>query len=155
MTYNFKTQLKAGQRSEAFLDTLLSRDFQIKSASITQQRQGIDRILRHYQTGQIWKAEYKSDQTARTTGNAFVETVSVDSKLKLGWAITSEADLLFYYIPGDELVYIIRFDQLRAMLPQWLPKYPARSVANQGYSTHGILVPLAEFEKLAQDVISC
>jgi hypothetical protein len=49
-------------------------------------------------------------------------------------SFTSEADLLFYYIPGDELVYVLRFDQLRKELPRWIHRYPARSIQNQGYS---------------------
>lgn len=155
MTYDFRTKLQEGLRSEEFLDRLLSSDYRIKPASKSQQRQGIDRIITHIQTGQRWRVEYKTDQTAGNTGNAFVETISVDSRLKLGWAVTSESDLLFYYIPADGLIYVIPFEKLRTQLPRWLRTYPVRSIPNRGYSTHGILVPLHEFEALAQEVISC
>ncbi len=99
--------------------------------------------------------EYKTDHRAQTTGNAFVETISIDRDLKLGWAVTSESDLLLYYIPGLELIYVIRFEALRAQLPRWLRTYPIRSIQNQGYATHGILVPLHEFEVLSEVILSC
>jgi hypothetical protein len=155
MTYDFRTKLQEGLRAEEFLDRILSSNYRIKPASKSQQRQGIDRIITHVLTGQSWRVEYKTDQTAGNTGNAFVETISVDSRLKLGWAVTSESDLLFYYIPADGLIYVIPFEKLRTQLPRWLRSYPVRSIPNGGYSTHGILVPLHEFEALAQEVISC
>ncbi len=155
MIYDFKTQLDKGQKAEQLIDALLEANFRIERATREQQRQGIDRILTHWQTGQLWRAEYKADLRAKNTGNAFVETISVDRDLKLGWAITSEADLLFYYIPGDGLIYILRFEALRMNLPRWIRRYPLRTIQNRGYATHGILVPLHEFEVLAEDIVSC
>lgn len=155
MIYDFRTQLQEGQRAEILIDHLLEANFRIERATREQQRQGIDRILTHWQTGQVWRAEYKADLQAQSTGNAFVETISVDKELKLGWAITSEADLLFYYIPGDGLIYILKFEALRMNLPRWIRRYPFRTIRNRGYATHGILVPLHEFEVLAEEVVSC
>ena len=155
MIYDFNTQLQQGQQAERSLDLILEITFQIQPANREQQRRGIDRLLTHRETGQRWRAEYKADHQAHTTGNAFVETISVDRDLKLGWAITSEADLLFYFIPESGLIYILSFSTLREQLPRWLRRYPCRSIPNQGYGTHGILVPLYEFETLARDVVSC
>lgn len=75
MIYDFRTQLKEGHRAEQRIDSLLEADFRIEKATREQQRQGIDRILTHWQTGQLWRAEYKADLRAKSTGNAFVETM--------------------------------------------------------------------------------
>jgi hypothetical protein len=68
--------------------------------------------------------EYKTDWTASRTGNAFVETVSVDQAGKSGWAYTSTATYLMSYIPGDNLLYILTFATLHQQLPRWLRTYP-------------------------------
>ena len=41
--------------------------------------------------------EVKADQLATTTGNLFLETVSVEAKPSPGWLALTKADLLFYY----------------------------------------------------------
>ena len=43
---------------------------------------------------------------------------------------------------------------LRRCLPRWQRQYQARKIPNQGYCTHGLLVPLDEFERIAQRVES-
>lgn len=154
MTYDFKTQLHCGQTHEHFLDEFFNRWFVIADATRDQQRQGIDRMFTDKDTGAIHAVEYKADTTASRTGNAFVETISVDTANKLGWAYTSMADWLFYYLPKDGLIYFFEFAKLRRHLPRWTKQYPARSIPNNGYKTVGLLVPLAEFEAHATKVVN-
>ena len=114
MAYQFDAQHADGLAGEAFLDALFSRWYRIRPASAAQQRRGIDRWFRT--TTRRLAVEYKTDHTAARTGNAFVETVSVDTAHKPGWAYTSQADYLVYYIPPDGLVYVLRFAVLRREL---------------------------------------
>lgn len=151
--YEFKEQLMKGEKSEDKLDAFFSEWYTVKRVDMFQQRQGIDRIFTRKDNGSIFKIEYKTDWTASRTQNAFVETISVDTTDKPGWAYSSQSDYLIYYIPGDELIYVITFIALRARLPCWC-KFPSRRIPNKGYCTVGLLVPLAEFEQIAREVIS-
>ena len=99
--------------------------------------------------------EYKTDHLAARTGNAFIETISVDVEQKAGWAFTAQADLLLYYVPGLSQVYVLRTTALRARLPFWLLAHEVQQVSNRGYQTHGLLVPLAELANCAQKVLHC
>jgi hypothetical protein len=47
--------------------------------------------------GHRFTVEVKADQLATTTGNLFLETVSVEAKPSAGWLALTQADLLFYY----------------------------------------------------------
>ena len=161
--YQFRTQLKKGVDHEAYLDSLFSDWFQIFHASESQQRQGIDREFYRDEDGATkrYTVEYKADERAAQTGNAFIETISVQPPphqawrpTKPGWAYTSRADILIYYNPGDRLIYIIQFAKLRRLLPTWESKYRQVSVPNKDYTTHGLLVPLAELERIAEQTIN-
>src|SRR3990172_11868068 len=157
-TYKFATQLDKGQKAEVYLDNFftVNFDFAVTLATDEQQRQGIDRIFvkRHGRRAQF-TVEYKTDWTAARTGNVFIETVSVDSLNKPGWAFASTADLLIYYVPGDNLIYVMFLSKLRRMLPRWQGQYPsAPPIPNKGYNTLGLLVPMHEFEQHSKQVIN-
>ena len=154
MTYDFAAQLAKGEQAEAQLDRFFADRFDITKATREEQRQGIDRHFRNKADGRTFRIEYKADERASATGNAFVETMSVDSAGKQGWAYTSQADLLLYYLPKDLLVYVIRLKDLRQQLAGWRATYPQRKADNGSYATWGVLVPLDEFEDIAKAVIS-
>lgn len=155
MAYNFSTQLAVGQHYEDEIDAMFADRFTIQPATPQQQRQGIDRIYRHWETPhRPMTVEYKADETAAQTGNAFVETISVDVSGRPGWAVTSQAEWLFYSVPGSgQALYIIRLADLRKHLPDWKRQYEERRIANNGYHTVGLLVPLYEFERVACAVL--
>jgi hypothetical protein len=150
--YAFKEQLTKGEQSEAALDGFFAQWYAIQPVALEQQRQGIDRIFTRLTDGQVYKVEYKCDWTAGKTHNAFVETVSVDTTNKPGWAYSSQADYLIYYIPGAVRVYVIALVDLRACLPAWR-NFPIRRIPNQGYHTVGLLVPLDEFTYIATKIL--
>lgn len=154
MIYDFKTKLAQGEKSEHWLDGFFAQWYIIVPADRTQQRQGIDRIFVRKIDSVVYKVEYKTDWTASKTGNAFVETVSVDTANKPGWAYSSQSDYLIYYLPGDMLIYVIPFSDLRQALPGWCAEFRSRRIPNDGYYTVGLLVPLAEFERVATETIS-
>jgi hypothetical protein len=152
IAYNFQQQLSEGQKGERFLDEFFRPDYAITPATPQEQRQGIDRIFTHRRTRRRLKVEYKTDSWSGRTGNAFVETVSVDTAGKAGWALTSQADFLVYYVPDPATIYIVKMAALRRQLAAWQTKYVSRTVQNDNYQTTGLLVPLDEFERLATEV---
>jgi hypothetical protein len=152
--YEFTKQKAKGQQFEAFLDKYFSARFDIRRATWDQQHQGIDRIFTLRDTKKTFSVEYKADSMACRTHNAFVETVSVDTQNIPGWAHTSKAAKLMYYVPGVEVIYVIPFSRLRAQLSRWAEEYPLKWAQNKGYRTAGLLVDLDEFEKVAEAVIS-
>lgn len=154
MVYDFKAQLAKGDVGERFLDAFFAGGYDIRPATPQEQRQGIDRVFTNRQTGQVTRIEYKTDYAAARTHNAFVETMSVDTAGKAGWAYTSQADYVLYYVPGDGLIYVVALETLRQQLGRWCKVYPRRRANNHGYATHGIIVPLAEFELCAKAAIS-
>lgn len=151
--YNFNTQLTDGEAGEQRLDQYFSQWFTITPATAAEQRRGIDRHFLRHRDGQSFTVEYKTDHTAGKTGNAFVETISVDTQNKPGWAITSTAQVLIYHVPDAGTLYIIDLPRLRQHLPRWQKTYPTRQIPNRGYHTHGLLVPLKEFEQIAGQIL--
>ena len=153
--YSFQKQLAQGQTYEQQLDKAFEDRFFIRPATRAEQRRGIDRIYRPRKApDQLLTVEYKADRTAGRTGNAFVETVSVSTTGAPGWALSSQADWLFYLVLGSaEALYILQMEKLRAKVPAWRSRYPERQIPNEGYFTVGTLVPLDEFEKIAYAVV--
>lgn len=114
-----------------------------------------DRIFE--KDGQRFYVEYKSDESASRTGNAFVETISVDTTHTPGWAFTCQADYIFYYLPLESRIYVYVPATLQSVLKDWQKRYPTCSTSkgqNKGYKTHGVLVPLREFSKCANRIIN-
>lgn len=154
-TYKFRDQLAIGEAYERRLDEHFQQALnisRIERASRAQQSAGIDRIW-HTRTGAAITVEYKADDKAGRTGNAFVETVSVDTANKPGWAMASTAQMLAYMVTQpEETIYLIEMTALRAQLPRWKRQYRTTYAQNDGYRTYGILVPLDEFERIAREV---
>lgn len=148
--YDFATQLKKGEEYERKLDEFFSQfDITIRPATMEEQRQGIDRFFTHRLTGSVDAMEYKADSLAGKTGNAFIETISVDTTNKPGWAVASKARYVAYLVTEPEAIYLVSLRSLRDALVHWKLKYPTRVAQNDGYKTHGVLVPLLELERIA------
>ena len=154
--YDFNQQLSGGAQGEAFLDKYFADRFAIRQATSGQQRLGIDRFFTPRQGPTIapFAVEYKTDTTAGFSGNAFIETTSIDSTGKRGWAYTSQAEWLIYYIPARGLIYTIRLAKLRQKLAYWADTYPVKTARNRGYSTHGLIVPLTELARCADRTLT-
>jgi hypothetical protein len=136
------------------VDHLVTRGwYDFRPATRDEEWSGKDYVCRH-PDGRELSVEVKTDDEADRTGNAFVEGISNDRTGRLGWAVTCSADLLFYYVTGAEAVYILRPRSIREALPRWSREYRTRPAHNDGYRTHGLLVPLHEFEALAIKVVS-
>lgn len=152
--YSFNKQFSFGKKYEDFLDTLFEHEFNIFPSTRQQDREGIDRIFFKKDTGKRYTIQYKADQKAAKTGNAFVETVSIDNQNKPGWAISCQADFLVYYIVDIGPAYILKPSDIRKNLPLWKATYPSKSSPNKEYFTIGLLVPLKEFERISVAIIN-
>ena len=110
ITYDFNTQLAEGIAHERQLDEFFLTQYQglltIAQATPAQQRQGIDRLFTSISTGEVDTVEYKADSLAGKTGNAFIETVSVDTANKPGWAVASEAKYLVYLVTDPQTIWL-------------------------------------------------
>ncbi len=151
--HDFDAQRTRGEDGEAALDRFFrSRGHYIEPATRGQQLRGIDRVF--LKDGKVAYVEYKTDFRAQETGHVFVETISMDASDRAGWAYTSSADYLVYYIPALSRIYVIPLEVLRRELPGWAERYPTRPAQNREYATHGILVPIDEFAAHTTQIFS-
>jgi hypothetical protein len=143
-TYNFAAQLADGQAGETFLDGFFAElGYVVEPVSEELQLRGIDRLMTG-SNGPVY-VEYKTDY--HNTGRAFVETQSTEKRL--GWAFTSQAEILVYFLPVLAVVYVMRLTAMRNHLNHWLKAYPSADVPNEGWVTRGVIVPLTEFDAIA------
>ena len=135
--------LARGKVGEAELDTVMSQWFDIEDSSEEEDRKlGIDRWLTPKAYPNRFSVQYKTDDMAATTGNAFIEVVSSDNRRTPGWSLTCHAKVILYYVPPCRTVYWFAPGFIRMWLPYWTTVYPMRSAQNNGYETRGLLVPI-------------
>lgn len=143
----FDEQLRIGLIGEACLDEFFAdKGYAVEKATRREQKLGIDRWLHRLGLPRV-SMEYKTDLRAAATGNAYIETVSIDTRRKEGWAYASHADWLTYFVPGLRHVYMLQPATLRSYLPDWLKEYPVVQArpdehGSRRHSGEGLLVPL-------------
>ena len=150
--HDFNDKLKEEQEHNKNLDEFYSRWFDIQKVSISAQYSGIDRVWTNKNSGVRYSIEYKADSEAANTGNSFVETISIDTTNKPGWAYTSCAQLLAYYVPPISTCYHFTMLAIKNNVDNWSLKYRKGKAKNKGYFTEGVLVPLSEFAKHAYKI---
>lgn len=150
--YDFESKFEDGQKYEAELDHFFSKWYDIRPVGRELQRLGIDRIFTAKDTGERYSVEYKSDEKTFHTGNVFVETVSVDTQNKLGWALTSCAQLIVYFVPQLRKVYITQTVKIKRKVREWKAVYKILPVPNRTYKTLGMAIPKDEFAKICKVV---
>lgn len=145
--HRWQEKLNEGKHFEAILDTYFQgKDFLIEPVGLEEDKRGIDRWFTSPKTNSRFSVQYKADSRASETGNICIETVSVDApNLKRGWIHTSQADYLAYFLPPENLIYLCRFSDVKARLPQWARTCKRGLAQNNGYVTVSILVPRAAF----------
>lgn len=158
MKFTNKDQFKNGKAVEAWLDEFFrGRGWRIEQATQHQERVLClgDRLF--HKTGLDLWIEYKSGIQTSVTGNIFLETISVDSQNKPGWVYTCNADYIFYAALLNYRILIFKPDFLRSEIETLKTKFPTRCTKNhqnEGYNTHGVIVPLDYAEvRLAEMVI--
>jgi hypothetical protein len=154
--HDFAERLAQGEAAEEYLDLVFATLFgyRIEKADRAWQRQGVDRFFvpRAPSREARFGVEYKSDWAASRTGNAFIETTSVDRTGRQGWAYTSRARFLAYFVVPDDLIYVLPLTVVRRLLPRWLAAYPTRPARNRDYNTLGVCVPLEELERIRSPI---
>jgi hypothetical protein len=151
MTFTDKDQFKNGKDVEAWLDSF----FRSRGWIITQTTPHEERVLclgdRHFIKERITLLiEYKSGIQTCYTGNIFLETVSVDTQNKPGWVFTCRADYIFYAALLNGEILIFTPDHLRESIPELRRLFREVKTAhnqNDGYNTHGLIVPLRYAEE--------
>lgn len=157
--HSINRSLPYGQRNELRLDSMAQSLAYKTHYHKSLEKVGIDRIWE--KDGHYWSVEYKTDQKTATTGNVFIETVSVDMANKPGWAISSKAEILVYFMPGlfgADIASLVFMSNLRAQIETWKRTFRTVGVANSGmfggyYTTYGVLVPLGTFMDCCHEVI--
>jgi hypothetical protein len=147
--HTFDKSFEANHLYESELDKYFGVAYHITKATREEERKGIDRYFEHVNTGVCYSVEYKTDHKAAETGNVFIETKSVDTANKAGWAYTSLAQVLIYFVPAFERAYRTDMTAIKRILSTW-SSYPEGRAWNAGrngevYRTWGRLVPLDVF----------
>ena len=146
-TYSFVEQYEKGMEGEKVLDEYFARWYEIREATIDQQKDmKIDRLFRPKGSDRNtpWKkVEYKTDDRTDSTGNLFIETWSSVENRRYGWAYATKADIIIYYALPDT-IYILDKKKLQDVLMRKWFKYPNRDIPNKYYTTQGILVSTEE-----------
>lgn len=155
IVHRFEESLARGEAGEAIICDALARWYEVRPVTRTLQRRGVDRILlpRSHPDRPALAVELKWDERAATTGNAFVETVSVSTDGKLGWAMTSGSDFIIYGLPHLSQALVIPTERLQSELPRLKDRYPAKWITNRSYETQGILVPIPVLARLARYIL--
>lgn len=147
---HFAKDLKVGQEYERRLIEYFKQFFEVRNATIEQQMQGIDFVVRKPEGDMA--VELKADRRTKKTGNIFVETMSQYESGVYGWAWTTRSDILIYWALPSTL-YIARPSDIREALTAkddgWIYRFPKKLVCNSHYHTEGIVVPTDEYAKIS------
>lgn len=162
-SYDFNRQHSFGKDAEQFIYQAFQTRFNVIPAPGYLQQAGVDFTFTDRLTSTVFKVELKTDTRAHRTGNAFIETVSIDregQQPRPGWAFTSEADFLLYFVPYSmpRRIYRVALSDLREQISRWQADYEERRIPNTdaargNFNTVGILVPLDKLSAIAQEVI--
>jgi hypothetical protein len=145
----FAKDLRVGQEYEERFLVYLKQFFEVRKATIEQQLQGIDFVVRKPEGDSA--VELKADRRTADTGNIFVETMSRYEHGVMGWAWTTRSDILIYWALPSTL-YIAKPSDIRDALTAkddgWIYRFPKKLVCNKGYHSEGIVVPTDEYAKI-------
>ncbi len=139
--HEFRQSLGTGSLGETLLDGLFGSWWDIEPVSMDDQRRGLDRVFTR--GDERLDVEYKTDTKGAESGNVFLETVSNDRSGKSGWAHSTEADAVAYYLHEDGGGRGLVFEpaELRKALHGWVRRFRIVTATNLGYHSYGVLVP--------------
>jgi hypothetical protein len=140
-SHRFDDSIAVEARWAPTLDAWVGEAYVIRPATVREQWRGIDRIATGAD-GLPISLDYKCDERASDTGNLFIETISNTRSGRPGWALTSQAAWLIYFVT-PHTVFMFLMAELRACLPTWRRRFPEREARNEHYVTRGLCVPQA------------
>lgn len=153
-------QFKSGDDVARFLDSYFGAKYDIRPTTPHEERVlclGDRHYTRKADSNLGFFVEYKSGIQSAYTLNIFLETVSVDTPCKPGWVYTCRADYIFYAALLNQKILVFRPGKLRAEIAELKTRFREVKTSkgqNDGYNTHGVIVPLDYAEKhLTEQVI--
>lgn len=149
--HDFDDSYRRGKEGEKDIDAAVAHLFVVEPVTLSEEKRfGVDRIWRLKQNHEIrMSVEYKTDDKAAKSRNAFIETISVDTNGSPGWAMKSVAQIFAYYVPPKHTIYLWHMSMIKVRLLEWVAHYPLASSPNRGYLTWGRLVPLKRVYEVA------
>jgi hypothetical protein len=143
MTYRFGKQYRVGAIGAQMLDGYFQKLYRLLPATMQEEENGIDRVGFREDGTQVF-LEYKTDVKADYSGRAFIEVVAYAHDLgqRPGWAYTTQADIIVYFLPFSNRLFLLRSRRLRSRMALYEAQYERVQVANAGWKTTGLLVPL-------------
>lgn len=143
-------QWHSGSDVAAFLDNFFSNE----GWQITPTTQHEERALclgdRHFRNGNYhFHIEYKSGLQTFSTGNVFLETISVDTEDKPGWVYTCQANFIFYAALLNRKIIVFNPVILRNVIDYLKTKFKTVATSkgqNTTYKTWGVIIPLIYVE---------
>lgn len=152
--YTFDERLRFGKHYETVLDEYFGQQYNIRAASLEDDKRGVDRIF-YRQNGTSFKVQYKADDMAASTKNFFIEVVSVDGPTpKPGWAFVCRADVIVLFVPRLSEAYVIKPSVIQRNIHAWKSGFGVRVAANEHYHTYGVPVPIWTIKDVAWKVIT-
>jgi hypothetical protein len=145
--HRFAESRSVEERWAPTLDHWLGEASELREATTAEQWQGIDRVA--LTADGVITIDYKCDEQASGTKNLFIEIVSNDVTGRPGWAYTSQADWLAYFIVPDQ-VWMFLLPRLRQALAKWRTTYAIRCAVNASYRTRGVCVPRSRAERAVE-----
>ena len=137
----WEEKLAVGNAAEKVLDEFLSNQFDdIAPVNMEWQKRGVDRWA--IKDGYWIPIEYKADFAAARTGNAFIETVKNCNSNAPGWAKTTMAQILYYYVPPTGMIYPLYPVTWKLDEDKNEDFKSAKCKINDTYDSEGLLVPL-------------
>jgi len=161
MSYSVTTKIQEGEAAERILDEYFRQRWHVIPVTHELQHRGIDRVLiQRNDFSMRLLVDYKADAKAAQTGNAFIELESrFSTGVQIGWAESSFADLIIYFLPSDRQAMIIPTIRLRAVLAEWRQTYQTkltssfRESTGERWQTLGLIVPLHVVRNIVAQVI--
>lgn len=164
VTHDFEASKAAGVAGEQRVAALLrERGCIVTATAQADQWLGIDFYVTPPAGLPPYTLEVKTDRAAHRTGNVFVEILSNEETGRGGWARDCTADRLAYLVDESDIVYFFELPQLTKLAAGWERQarrgdrgFRVQRVSNRGpdgrpYTTVGVLVPQALFEKHAAE----
>ena len=146
--HQYRASCAVEKRWAPRLDAWLELAYVVREATTEEQWRGMDRVVADGE--RTYTIDYKCDERWARTGNVFVEITSNQQTGRQGWALTSEAEWLLYFLTPSR-VLLLRFETLRRELTTWQRSYPIRTARNEeGYNTIGVCVPVPIVEGIAE-----
>ena len=151
VAHDFASSLQRGKLGEAIARTHL----ELKHHAVVQvvedmgrQRLGLDLIVQLPPGGLTLQLEVKTDYRAQKTGNVFFETRSTN--VSTGWVYSSQSDFILYFLDGIGEVLWFPVSRIKREIGTLMEQYPIKVVQNKGYTSQGVVIPLAAARELAR-----